>query len=89
MDQTPLLFVLDNGKMYTMMAEEEIWTAIWQSGLDKQQCIVQLTIFAVGVNRVCPLVIFRGKALQIAKTEGESYDRRMNVLFQPNAWCDK
>ena len=31
------------------------------SGLDKCQCIVQLTIFADGRARVKPLIIFRGK----------------------------
>ena len=38
-------------------------------GLDKQQCSVHLTIFADGVRRVCPLVIFRGKGLRITCKE--------------------
>ena len=59
------------------------------SGLDKRQCSVQLTIFADGVPRVRPLVIFRGKGLRITREEQEAWDRIVQVAFQPKAWCDK
>ena len=50
--------------------------------------VVQLTIFADGVARVRPLVIFRGKGLRITRKEQEAWDRRVQVAFQPKAWCD-
>ena len=50
---------------------------------------MQLTVFADGVPRVCPLVIFRGKGLRITHKEQEAWDHRVQVAFQPNAWCDK
>ena len=61
MDQTPLPFVLDDGKTYADKGSSEVWCASGSSGLDKRQCTVQLTIFADGVPRVHPLVIFRKK----------------------------
>ncbi len=33
-----------------------------QTGLEKRQCTVQLTIFADGEPRVKPLLIFKGKS---------------------------
>ena len=64
MDQTPLPFVLDNGKTYADKGSIEVWCISGSSGLDKQQCSVQLTIFADVVPRVRPLVIFRVKGLK-------------------------
>ena len=34
--------------------------SVVQSGLDKRQCTVQLTVFADGEPRVKPLLIFKG-----------------------------
>ena len=65
MDQTPLPFVMDDGKTYNQTGSKEIWCASGLSRLEKQQCTVQLTIFPDGVSRVRPLVIFRGIGLGI------------------------
>ena len=87
MDQTQLPFVLDDGKTYADKGSSEVWCVSGSSGLDKRQCSVQLTIFADGVPRVRPLVIFRGKGLRITCKEQEAWDRRVQVTFQPKAWC--
>ena len=58
MDQTPLLFVLDDGKTYDEKGVKKIGAQSGQSGLDKRQAPVQLTVFADGVDRVRPTVIF-------------------------------
>ena len=89
MDQTPLPFVLDDGKTYADKGSSEVWCVSGSSGLDKRQCSVQLTIFADGVPSVRPLVIFRGKGLRITREEQEAWDRIVQVAFQPKAWCDK
>ena len=81
MDQTPLPFVLDDGKTYADKGSSEVWCVSGFSGLDKQQCSVQLTIFGDGVPRVCPLVIFRWKGLRITRKEQEAWDRRVQVAF--------
>ena len=62
MDQAPLPFVLDDRKTYDKKRVKEAWTQSGQSRLDKRQAtVVQLTVFADGVERVRPTVIFRGK----------------------------
>ena len=52
MDQTPLPFVLDDGKTYADNGSSEVWCVSGSSGLDKRECSVQLTIFSDGVPRV-------------------------------------
>ena len=86
MDQTPLPFVLDDGKTYADKGSSEVWCVSGCSGLDKQQCCVQLTIFGDGVPHVRPLVIFRGKGLRIIRKKQEAWHRRVWVAFQPKAW---
>ena len=69
MDQTPLPFVLDDGKTYADKGSSEVWSVSGSSGLGKWQCSVQLTIFADSVPRVCPLVMFSRKGLRITRKE--------------------
>ena len=66
MDQTLLPFVLDDGKTYDKKGVKEGWVQSGQSGLDKRQATVHWTVFANGVDRVRPIVIFRGKGLRIS-----------------------
>ena len=89
MDQTPLPFVLDDGKTYNEKGEKEIWCASAASGLDKRQCTVQLTIFADGKPRVRTTIIFRGQGKRVSKTEKDAWDSRVCVMFQEKAWCDE
>ena len=46
-----------------------------------------MIVFADGVDRVRPTVIFRGKGLRISAKEKQSYDRRVKVMYQGKAWC--
>ena len=89
MDQTPLPFVLDDGKSYDSTGAKEVWCSNASSGLDKRQCTVQLTIFADGVSRARPTIIFRGQGKRISPNEMRSWDSRVNVMFQLKAWCDE
>ena len=82
MDQTPLPFVMGDGKTYNQTGSKEIWCTSGSSGLEKRQWTVQLTIFADGVSRVRPLVIFRGKGLRIKAEEKRKWDKWVKVLFQ-------
>ena len=87
MVETPLSFVLDDGKTYADKGSSEVWCVSGSSGLDKWQCSVQLTIFTDGVPLVRPLVTFRGQGQRITRKEQEAWDRRVQVAFQPKAWC--
>lgn len=89
MDQTPLPFILDDGKTFAVTGEKDVWCVTGASGLDKRQCTVQLTVFGDGVPRVKPAVIFRGKGVRIRLEERKAWDKRVNVYFQPSAWCDE
>ena len=75
--------------MYETTNSPSVWVRGASSGLDKRQCTVQLTIFADGKPRVKPLLIFRGTGKRIPFRECFKYDRRLNVQFQHNAWCDE
>ena len=54
MDQTPLLFVLDDGKTFDKKGMKEVSAQSEQLGLDKRQATVQLTVFADKADRVRP-----------------------------------
>ena len=86
MDQTPLPFTFSDGETYADKGDRSVWVRGGASGLAKQQCTVQLTIFADGETRVKPLVLFRGKGKRITLVELARYDKRVIVKFQPNAW---
>ena len=87
MDQTPLPHILDDNKTYATTNSKDVVAKAGNSGLDKRQATVQLTVFGDGVPRVKPFVI--GKGLQILKAEKEKWDKRVHVRFQPSAWCDE
>lgn len=89
MDQTPLPFSFCDGEIYADTGEQSVWVWGEGSGLDKHQCMIQLTLFADGEWRVKPLIIFRGKGKWISFTEEVKYDRRVTMRFQSNAWCDE
>ena len=79
----PLLFVMDDNRTYKKTGADEVWIASGQSGLEKHQCTVQLTIFVDG-SALSPLLIFRGKGLQINPPENKQWDRVVKVSFQPS-----
>ena len=89
MDQTPLPFVLDDGRTYDTTGAEEVWCSSGPSGLDQRQCTVQLNVFGDGVSRVRPTLIFRCEGKIIKPDERRSWDKKVNVYFQKNAWCDE
>ena len=88
-DQIPLPFTFTNRSTYESKGASTVWVQGGNSGLDKRQCTVQLTIFADEIPRVKPLVIFRGTGKRITFQEKLKYDKRVSVCFQENAWCDE
>ena len=88
-DQTPCAFDFLEGKTYNVQGQKTVWVKSTGSGLDKRQMTVQLTIFADGISRVKPLVVFRGNGLRITAAEKALWDHRVDVIFQDNAWVDE
>ena len=69
MDQTPMPFVFGGGKTYEEKGAKTVWIRGGQSGQEKRQCTVQLTIFADGVPRIKPMIILRGTGKGIKAEE--------------------
>ena len=89
MDQVPLEFEFLSGSTYDTVGSKTVWGRSQGSGLDKRQATVQLTIHADGVPRTKPLIVFRGKGTRITAAEKSTWDKRVRVHFQPNAWVDE
>lgn len=73
MDHTPLPFSFADGPTYSETGASTVWVRGGASGMDKRQCTVQLTIFADGVPRVKPLIIFHGKGMRNTLREKVNY----------------
>ena len=68
MGQTPLPFVIDDGRTYDTTGSKEVWSASAVSGLNKHQCTVQLTVFTDSKPRVIDqLLFFEGKAKEMLR----------------------
>ena len=60
MDQIPLPFEYLTGRTYSHKGDKTIWAKSEKAGWDKRQAILVLTVFADGIGRVKPLIIFGG-----------------------------
>jgi len=90
MDQTPLPFEYLEGQTYSPIGEKTIWAqSSSQSGWDKRQGTIQLTVFADSIPRVKPLIFFRGKGVgPTILAEKQLYDSRVVVKFNPTAYAN-
>lgn len=85
MDQTTLLFVLEDNKMYDV--KDVVYFS--QYGLDKRQCTVRVTVFAGGSAKIPSLIIFKGKYFADKWRRKKRWNKRVAVVFQMNVWCNK
>ena len=90
MDQTPLPFEYLSGRTYNQQGAKTVWVqSSQQSGWEKRQATIQLTIFGDGVPRVKPLLFFRGQGIgATVVAERELYDPRVVVKFNPKAYSN-
>ena len=90
MDQTPLPFEYLSGRTYNQQGEKTIWVqGSQQSGWEKRQATIQLTVFADAVPRVKPLIFFRGQGVgPTVVAERALYDPRVVVKFNPKAYAN-
>jgi hypothetical protein len=91
MDQTPLPWEYLTGRTYEFKGSRTVWVRSRKSGWDKRQATIQLTIFADGVARVKPLIIFRGEEKTTRtqrKREAAQYDSRVVVKFNPKGYAN-
>ena len=93
MDQTQLPFKYLTSKTYSHRGDKTIWTKSDKSGWDKCQATLALTVFANGLDRVKPLIIFRGtedllKQQRYYGSEIQQYGPRVTVWFNSKGYSN-
>jgi len=93
MDQTPLPFEYITGRTYAHKGDKTIWAKSAKSGWDKRQATLVLTVFADGVGRVKPLILFKGTEDSRMQEryygeERKQYDKRVEVWFNPKGYAN-
>jgi hypothetical protein len=91
MDQTPLPWEYLEGKTYEFKGKRTVWVKSKKSGWGKRQATIQLTVFADGVSRVLPLLIFRGAVdgkSTTRKREAKRYHPGVVVQFNKKAYAN-
>ncbi|KAK3253591.1 hypothetical protein CYMTET_37166 [Cymbomonas tetramitiformis] len=92
-DQSPLGFISGLQDTYTEKGSSEVWISTPSgSSLEKRQCTLQVCYaadVASGKTQCKPALIFRGEGKRITELERLSWDKRVGVYFQTNAWADR
>ena len=81
MDQRGSSFIIDIDKTYEITNSKDVWSKSGLSVLDKRQWTVQLIVFADGIPRMRPLLMFRGQGLRIKNSENEHWDKKTYCLI--------
>ena len=87
MDQTPLAFDFLSTKTYDLKGSKTVWLKESRSGWDKRKATLQVCVFADGINRCKPLLIFPRAEKGDSQREKESrrYSKDIEVVWNPKA----
>lgn len=89
-DETPILFEYLNGRIYAIKGNKTIGGKSDRSGLNKRQATLILYIFADGIHRIKPKVIFHGilteEGGEIEAKEAYEYDTGVTWAFNDTAY---
>jgi len=91
MDQIPLAFDHANGYTYAATGSRSIMARSSKSGWEKRCVTLQCTVFADGINRMKPTLMFKGKPNSHARArlaELQLYDHRVKVIFNDKAYAN-
>lgn len=89
-DETPLPWEYLIGRTYDLKGSKTVWSKSAESGSEKRQCTLFLCIFADGVPRVPPILIFTATTgTKIREKEGHLWDKRVHVEFSPSGWMNE
>lgn len=89
-DETPMPWEYLTGRTYHLQGDKTVWSKSADSGSEKRQCTLFLCIFADGVPRIPPIIIFTaatGKTIR-AK-ESHLWDKRVHIEFSPTGWMNE
>ena len=87
LDETPIPFEYLEGKTYDPIGAKTVWAKSSQNGWDKRQASLVLCVFADGIPRIPPMIIFRGKGERLGR-EREKYHPGVEVEFNPKAYMN-
>jgi len=89
-DETPLPWEYLIGRTYDLKGAKTVWSKSAESGSEKHQCTLFLCIFADGVPRVPPILIFTATTgTKIREREGHLWDKRVHIEFSPSGWMNE
>lgn len=90
LDETPIPFEYLDGRTYDTIGLKTIWAKSAKSGWDKRQASLILMVFADGISRVKPKLLFHATTGEnIFRKEGHLYDSRVTVEFNKTAYNNK
>jgi len=87
LDETPIPFEYLHGKTYNQQGEKTVRVKETRSGWDKRQATLVVCIFADGVARVPPMIIFHGTGTRL-RAERQRYHQNVLVEFNPTAYMN-
>ena len=87
-DQVPLSLLNGQSETWAPKGSKRVSIAQPFSGLEKRQCTIQPTIGPGGKLMRC-VIVFRGTGKRISTVEKKTYDTRVDVFLQKNAWADR
>jgi len=91
MDQSPMPFEYLKGRTYTKKGSQTVRLKEGKSDHDKRQFTFQIAIFADGVPRYKPLLIFKGKLRKGDSwrvIEYKKYHPDVVIVFNEKAWAN-
>lgn len=86
-DEILLPFEYLHGKTYNQQGAKTIRVKETRSGWDKRQATLVLCIFADGISRIPPMIIFHGTGRRL-RGERERYHNDVLVEFNPTAYMN-
>jgi len=87
MDETPIPFDFLHRRTYEMKGSRTVWAKQTKGGWDKRQATLILYVFADGLSRIKPKLIFHAATgAQIRRNEEGLYDNRVTIEFNPTAY---
>ena len=89
LNETPILFEYLDSHIYNFCGARTVSGKSDRSGWNKRQATLILYIFADGIQRIRPKLIFHGTAGpsgQIYKQEGHRYSKEVTVAYNETAY---
>ena len=90
MNQMPIGFEFLSNRTYDFKGAKTVWLKEQRSGWDQRQATLQVCVFANGIKRCQPLLIYHGDPIGDSRcsVEEKLYNKRVCVAFNQTAQAD-